>query len=353
MSRSTSVDTQMADPNGWVQSPPSVFVKVRGTSREAINGKLGLVLQYAADRQRYTVLLCEAPDEPVSLKADNLAACGLMEKGQAYYQMMRHNPDIQRQMRELSSQVRRRTGLTPEYALAGVLVALVAGWYALGFSRLLLLLTVLVMVLTVTGPDLVAGKDARTVLRNAPGRWRAVVREQVPVMGGKIAANKYYLGVFTAALGAFVVYSLLASPRRAVVPSAGAAPSRALPVSEDSKQRYYKLGFDDATNAEIYGKSLDGAGGPAGATTTDEYAWRNADTSGYDPTPIATPSKKSPLSISTALAAFAVYQTLHPLAVNAEGRYDLALFRANLVNLEVWKIGLMGFSVYRIVSAFL
>jgi hypothetical protein len=350
----------MTDPNGWVQNPPSVFVKVHGTSREMINGKLGLVLQYAADRGRYTVLLCESQD-PVSLKSDNLVPCGMLEKAQAYMQMMQHNPDIQRQLQQISQQVQQRTGLTPQYALALVAMALLAGWYTLGVTKLLLVLTVLTVVLTVIGPDLAAGGTARTILRAAPARWRQVVREQIPVVGAKIADRTILLNVFTALLVAFVAYSLVASSSSS--PAGRAAKGASAPItstttrmlSVDMQKHYYKLGFDDATNAKEFGASLVVSAATAdesatGAVDNDDYAWRNLDSS-YETT---TPKKKtSPLSLQTAFAAYTIYRTLQPLAVNADGRFDVALLRVNLTHLEVWKLGILGFAVYRIVSVFL
>lgn len=348
----------MTDPNGWVKNPPSVLVKVHGTSRDMINGKFGLVLQYAPDRQRYTVLLCESND-PVSLKADNLLACGMVEKAQAHLQMLRNNPEIQQQVQLVSQQVQQRTGLKPEYALALATVALIAGWYVLGFSRLVMLISAVIMVLLVIGPDIADGKDARTVMRAAPARWREVVRTQIPKIGSKIASNTILFNAFTVLLVAFVVYSVVASPAGRAARSANAASaSRSLSIASEEliKHRYYELGFEDATNAKVFGASLAAAGAevPVGAGTEiddDPYAWKNLGSSSYDATPV--PKKQSPFSLSTALAAYMVYRTLQPLAVNAEGKFDLALFRANLSTLEMWKLGLIGFSVYRLVSAFL
>jgi hypothetical protein len=58
------------DPNGWATSPPSVMVKVQDTIAH-LNGQLGVVLQYAADRALYTVQMSISQDV-VSLKAANL-----------------------------------------------------------------------------------------------------------------------------------------------------------------------------------------------------------------------------------------------------------------------------------------
>jgi hypothetical protein len=375
-----------SDPNRWVQNPPSVFVKVHGTSRDTMNNKFGLVVQYAGDKQRYTVLMCESQDA-VSLKAENLVVCGMVEKSRAYLQMFRNNRDIQRQWQSVETQIHQRTGLSLKYAGAALLAMLIVGWYLLGFSKVLLLVTVLMMVLSVISVDVAAGRDWRSVARMAPSRWRELVRTQIPLVGPRIAASKVLLALFSAALGAFLVYSL------AVTPAASSTPRRAwssssnwwnpwsptaapMPMAtseakfssremQQLQQQYYKLGFDDATEAKVFGASLPDYGLDGDETAAPkepneaagDYAWRNMATANRDyasdlPLPAASP-KKSSFGISTALAAFTIYRLLQPMSVNAEGHLDWDLFRANLYTMEVWKLGLVAFSVYRLVASFL
>jgi len=350
------------DPNGWVQNPPSVFVKVHGTSRDDYNGRLGLVLQYADNRGRYMILLCESQAQ-VSLKPENLVAAGMMEKATAYYQMIKNNPDVQRQFQQLSAQVQARTGLKVEYVFAILLLSFTIGWYRLGFSNVMMLLTGLVLVLTVVGPDLAAGRDARTCLRNAPTRWREVVRQQIPVVGPKIASNDWLLRGFTALIVAFVVYSLVATPnRRAVGPRTSTSIPTAPAMSSELQQKYYKIGFDDAVAGKEFGASLPApevvveetvdivSGG--GGDDSGYSSWRSAIGLEDDLAYPTIPKKKSPFTLATAFSVFTIYRILSPMAFNADGRFDLQLLRANLSNMEVYKLGILGFSVYRLVSAF-
>lgn len=349
------------DPNGWVQNPPSVFVKVHGTSRDDYNGRMGLVLQYADDRRRYMILLCESQAQ-VSLKPENLVAAGMMEKATAYYQMIKNNPDVQRQFQQVSAQVQARTGLKVEYVLAIFLLSFTIGWYRLGFSKVMMLLTGLVLVLTVVGPDLAAGRDARTCLRNAPARWREVVRQQIPVVGPKIASNDWLLRGFTALIVAFVVYSLVATPnRRGVGPRTATSIPAAPAMSSELQQKYYKIGFDDAMASKEFGASL-----PAPEVVVEETvdivsgggddsgysSWRSAIGLEDDFAYPTIPKKKSPFTLATAFSVFTIYRILSPMAFNADGRFDLQLLRANLSNMEIYKLGILGFSVYRLVSAF-
>ena len=369
----------MTDPNNWVKNPPSTFVRVHGTSRETLNGQLGIVLQYLDDKARYMVLLCENQQSPVALKPENLAVCsGLLDKGKGYYQMFKHNPQVRQQFQQVQNQIKARTGLEAHYVLALVLVLFTVGCYGIGFSKTMMLLTTLIVILTILGPDLAAGKDLRTCLRNAPVRWRAVVQEQVPVVGPKIAANPWYLRAFTALMVLFVLYSLIATPKKGrPLSSSSSTPrtnSRGLlantVATSELKQKYYKLGFDDATSGLEFGASLpkadaeegpdtltgsiidDNDGSSNAARGVGYSSWRQEEdfTTAFDPTPV---KKKSPLSLSTAFAAFTVYRILSPLAMNADGKLDLPLLRANLTNLEVYKLGILAFSVYRLVTAFL
>jgi len=91
-----------------------------------------------------------------------------------------------------------------------------------------------------------------------------------------------------------------------------------------------------------------------GAGDSGYSSWRSAvgwdDSLSYSGMPA---KKKSPFTMSTALAAFSIYRILGPIAFNAEGRFDLQLLRANLSNLEAYKFGLLAFSAYRLVSAFM
>merc|ERR1712159_313985 len=43
------------DPLNILGNPPSTFVKVHGTSRDDVNGLLGLAIQYNSERGRYMV----------------------------------------------------------------------------------------------------------------------------------------------------------------------------------------------------------------------------------------------------------------------------------------------------------
>jgi hypothetical protein len=353
----------MTDPNNWVQNPPQTFVKVHGTTREMINGKTGLVLQYHPNRARYTILLTESQDQ-VSLKGENLAVAGMVDKAKAYYEMLRNNPQIRQQLQTLSRQVYTATGLAPQVllGLTGGLFAL--GWYLLGFSKALLLATTGIMLVSVIGPDVVAQRGWRGALSEAPNRWREIVQTQIPVIGPRIASNAMYLRLFTGLLALILVYGIVGGPASGTttatsrrLPTSGIASKSARSVlTEDIKQRYYKLGFDDATDAKTFGASLleadEGTAGAAAPSPTSTLGGENDDYDEYyNPSP-PTVGKKSPLNLSTAFALFTIYRTMQPMAFDPNGNFSFNLLRANIQTMEVWRLGLLGFAVYRVVAAF-
>lgn len=411
-SASASVDS-----NNWVRNPPSVYVKVHGTTRAALNGQFGLVVQYTAasgqQPPRYTVLLCEAPQDVVSLRADNLVQCGrFVEHYRAQLTLMRNHPQLQRQWQSVSTQIQQTTGVSLGVAAMAVGAILILGWVTLGFSKLLLIVTALMIVGSLIGPELLSAASSNTnntnnsslfsIVRHVlPRKWRDMVRTQIPVVGPRIAANTILLNVCSALVVAFFLYSLAASTTNNNQSSRNTNNNYSSPSStssfsssfsattaatastarEELQQRFYALGFEDATNAKVFGASLAAAAAQSAAEqqpSNDKMASSSSSSSsvgGVDENPTVwspgssssrtmddpslyyrpppPPPKPSPLNPSTAFAAFTLFGTLRPLAMNTEGQFDLALLRANLSTLPVWKLGLMGFCAYRIVAAFL
>jgi uncharacterized protein YlbG (UPF0298 family) len=390
------------DPKGWVQNPPSVFVKVQGvTSRATLNGKFGLIMQYVSDKQRYTVVLCES-QEIVSLKVENLQVCSFLEKFPAYTQMIRHNPDIQRQYQKVTQQVQQRLpkGMKLSYALVLLLVGLVFLWYMMGWSKLLLLGTVGIAIMTMIGPDLMEGKDLRSIVRSVPLRYRDLVRTQIPYVGPTLASRSSYLMIITIVFLALLLYSFLGTPTnsmfwnhrrraastrmsstRSIYPHhtndvvTTSKSSRQLLDPDDARvvvppEYYYQLGFDDATKGLDFGTSLpkkvkaakeDVILNEDGTTTDideeeeeDPYAGSSSTGRRSDTTTRGQKAKTTPFSISTIMAMFTIYRIVQPLAYNTNtGQYDWQLLLANVQHLDMWKYGILAFAFYRIVASFL
>ena len=342
----------MTDPNGWVSQPPSTMVKVVNTSRAALNGQLGIVLAYQTDRGRYVVLTTGAAQEQVSLKPENLIKASWFEQLKAQYELMQNNPQVRQQLRTIYTQVQRTTGVKPEYVGGAAVVLLLAAVYFLGFSRTLLILSTLLMVFIMVLPDLQAGTPLPQLVRNVPMRFRALVRQNVPVVGDRIANSNLWSGVVAAVLVFFFVNALVGGQSSKAVPPPPAVGTTVPPPVATSRallEDYYKKGFDDATAGLEFGTSLP-ATTPQGADAPADFAWPGSQ---MPPPPPPAPSALSKLmNWSSLVSLFIVGNTVFSAGRTADGGWDPQLCFANLRLLDPWKMGMLALSVYRLVAPF-
>ena len=126
------------DPSGFVTTPPSTIVKIQGTTRDDINGKLGIVVQYQEDRGRYLVHLT-SNQTVVSMKPDNLVKGSYVEQAQAYYEQLCKDPQVQRILAQMQRGL--PPGVTLKHAGMGFGAFLLVMVYLLGFSRTLMLVS--------------------------------------------------------------------------------------------------------------------------------------------------------------------------------------------------------------------
>lgn len=348
----------MSDPNGWVTQPPATMVKVVNTSRDALNGKMGVALAYQNDRGRYVVLMTVS-QEQVSLKAENLVKGSWMEQMQAQYELFQNNPQAKEQISKIYRQVQTATGVKPEYVLGGALVVFLASIYFFGFSRVMMVLSFCMLIGLVILPDLQSGVPMRQVLRNAPMRFKAMIRTNVPYVGDRIANSNVLTGLVIGVMIMFFVNALVGGGGAAKKPptpplAGGGGPPFATtkPMADRAMlEDYYKLGFEDGQADKVFGTSL-----PPPVTETPkgvdtDYAWPGSD---YVPPPTAPkPSLLSKFtSLSTLLSLFVVGNTLYTSGRTAEGGFDPQLMMVNLQMMDVWKQGMLAMSVYRLVSPF-
>jgi hypothetical protein len=314
----------MTDPNGWVTSPPSVLVKVHGVaSRPAINGCLGLVLNYIPNRLRYTVHLA-ITQEPVSISAANLQPCSYLEKIQGQYQLLRHDATVQRQVHAAYQTVQTRTGVRPEYVGVGALVIFVAATYAIGFTRMVMMVSGLLLMFLVVAEDVLAGASPQRIATNAPMRWRAMIRQSIPVVGPRIADSPYLSAVLAGLTAFFFVWSM--------VVASTAAPGTVSSLQDNSwKERYYKAGFDDAIAGVPFGESLSNL-----EATRTTLAYQYDDLASLP----AKASRPAWAYIGTAMSLYYIFNTFQQLGRDgASGQFSLAAVRQNLANMEPWRMG--------------
>lgn len=387
----------MTDPKGWIQSPPNTFVKVVNTSRETMNGRFGLCLQYHGEKSRYMILLVPTgndagsnQEQQVLLKTENLIECTFVEKFQAQYNLLRYNPEVQRTVRNYYDQIQTKTGIKPEYFGLGFLLVFAVLVYLIGFSKVMLLLSFGVLVFTIIAPDLQLGYSSQQIIKNMPMRWKNLLREHIPYgYGPKIVDNQVAFYAVTAFILFIFIKPLLTFPTKVAkaaaaataVSSAGVSGNTVagLPTSAltlEHVNQVYKLGYDDAIESKEFGTSLPQTmdkvrdllgiaatisndvlikppkvmGAVDDSDVDDSYSWQSTPTA-------STPSNKnswsSLLNFANLFGIFTLYRILEPISKNADGKFDYELLIANIKTLDVWKLGLIGFSIYRMFSQFM
>jgi hypothetical protein len=322
---------------------------VVNTARDDMNGQLGIVVQFQQERGRYLVHMTQS-QTTVAMKPENLQKGGYMDQAKAYYQQVSRDPQIQQILNRLAAYL--PPGVPPKYAAIGAGLAVVMFVYFVGFSRTMMMLSFAMMILMVIGQDLLAGANSNTIIRNAPSRFRDLVREQCP--GGNYLVGKSYEHYVHMALAAFIlvffVKSMMPVSKSTASTNTATMPSRNLMTNTKMAEEYYKLGFEDATAQKLYGASL-----PADLSANDPTT-----TSNYDPMddfpdyrmPPSTGGMMGKLfSFSSAMSVLYLGRTAMELGKDANGSWSFLLFRQNLVTLEPWKLGLLGLSLYRLVAA--
>lgn len=335
-----------SDPKGWVKNPPSTIVKVVGTTRADINESLGVVVQYDAERSRYMVHLTKN-QQMVAMKSDNLTEASMIEKGQAYFQLTWNDPQVRRILANVTARL--PPGVSLKQIGVGVGLLFVALIYFLGFSRTLILVSFSMIVLTIIGPDLLEGARMQTIVRNAPERFKTIVRDSMP--GGTYIADKpYALAGLAALMLVFFVKGMLSAPSSGgsgggfdSMFSSSTAPQRQL---IKTPEEYYKLGFDDAAAQKEFGTSLP-------VEETPPVVDGNMDYPDYPIPAQPQPSLGSKLfSLSSAMSMMYIGRTVMQLGRGADGQWSFPLLKANLANMETWQLGLLGLSLYRFVKIF-
>jgi len=427
--QSMSTTTSSNDPQGWVQQPPTVIVKIHNvTTRESLNGLLALVVSYDASRQRYLCLLCTNPTgsaatatattssqyyhhQPLSFKAEHLVKASYFEQMQGQYQLLRNDPTVQRHLRTVVQTLERTTGLSLSYILSGALVLMLASLYWLGVSRTLLLLSAIMLLMMMLLPDVMAG-------RPLPSSWRTFVWQRVPhsvaewlrqtnvSLLQRIANTPWMLRTFLIVMLVFFVVGMMPPRTTSAAVSSSSSPpppstwrsttssSSSSTVSRSLLEQAYQLGFDDAqanrpkfhstldhllasssslllssSSSDLPDDSLvDGAGSSSAQKRTLGVSTEFG--TNYDPEVVATPASSSSSSFSSRrrkvfslgnlMPLLYVARTVYTLGENVgaghgdwRNRWDWQLARANLSTLPPWHLGMLGLSVYRLVSALL
>jgi len=341
-----------SDPSGFVRNPPSVIVKVQGTSQETMNGQLGVVIQFNADRGRYLVHMSNT-QQTVALKPEHLVKGNMIDQAKAQFQLLTKNPQVKQEFMKYYNFIVSTLppGVKPEYAAGGLGVLLLLISYFVGFTRVVMLMSLILMIGLIIGPDVfVNGRvqfQWRVVAAKFPARCRALLEQMVPMLQGKLSDK---------VAAAIVLFFLLASARSIVLPTASkAAVQPPVPsptglgssssISKVSIEEAYKHGFQDASNGKEFGTSLPKPPAPIFDDPVELPSY----------TAYAAPPQPwySKLGIWQMMSIFNIGRTIHALGVDpSTGTFSAPLAVANLQQANPMQLGLLGFSIYSLIKVF-
>jgi hypothetical protein len=341
----------MSDPNGFVSNPPSTYVKILSTAREEMNGQFGLVTGFSSERGRYVLILCQTGSQ-VMLKPENLGPTSSMEKYQAQYQQLRNDPRVQQQIRSFYDKAQQQLGGTkPEYAAAGLGIVLLVMIFVIGFTKMIMLTSLVVLLGLIVAPDVSSFgiRNWKLIVRNFPRRCRETIEQTVPAARGRVT-DRMALGlvvVMLAMVGKTLVSSTVRAPPASPLPRTPAVAVSTI-SSSASLEEAYELGFSDATEKLPFGTSS-----LESLKTSPPNPPINHDID-YDYIPSSVPPKSSGggFGFGTAMSLLMIGRTVMQLGMGPSGIFDVQMVMANLQTLPVYQQGLLGFSVYNVLRAF-
>ncbi|CAJ1948493.1 unnamed protein product [Cylindrotheca closterium] len=359
----------MADPSGFVTSPPSTYVKIINTARAEMNGQFGLVLGYSEERTRYVLVLCNNGAQAM-LRPENLEPCSTVEKYQAQYQQIRNDPRIKQKMTELYGNANQMLGgrAKPEHAAGAMGVVFLLLIYFVGFSKMIMLTSLIMLVGLIVAPDIQAFgiKKWKLILRNFPTRCRETIEQTVPQARGRVT-NPMACG--------FVLFMILVAGRTLFL-SSGKAPSVApnppmmqeatrtatrslldttttTTTAKNAIDEAYKMGYNDATSSLPFGTaSLAELKEQVSAATSASSVPPTQDIL-YDYPPPPPPQKSGGFGMGSIMSLFMIGRTCMQNGMTGDGNFDPQLLLANLQLMPMPQKAILGFSVFNLLRAFL
>lgn len=344
------------DPSGFVSNPPTVIVKVQNTSQEALNGQLGVVIQYNADRGRYLVHMV-GTQQTVALKPENLVKGNMIDQAKAQYLLLTKDPHVQQEISKYYTLVASTLppSVKPEHMAAVLGIFLLVGIYFVGFTRIIMLISLIMMVGLLIGPDVLVGDrfqfDLKLIATNFPKRSLTVVEQMIPMAKGRLSDK---------VAGGIVVAFLLLSARTIFLPPgkpSPAVPPATIPTATSfptrlSIEEAYKFGFDDATLGKDFGTSL-----PPKHTSTANSIYDDLQPIDLPQGPsyvYETPKPwYSKIGMWQVMSIINIGRTLVEMGLDPATRtFSAPRVVVNLQQADAMKLGLLGFSVYNVVKVF-
>ena len=379
------------DPNGFVTNPPNMVVKVSATARDDINGLLGIVMSYNTERERYLVHMTAA-QSTMAFKKENLVQAHTLDSYKAQWQQLKNDPRVKEKMLYYLQVC--RNWVSPwklQYILAGFLLSLVVLMYFFGFTKTVMVLSYAILLLVISGPDILSKKSPRLIAEGFPNRARETLEQHVPIVKGKIS-NRVAMGVLLF-MGGLVLQSLFfVKTNNKTMPSMPLDPNGSGGITtatmsttttataaaqKELLETYYQLGFQDATDENAHGTSLlpaleeleasrvllheqqqqqqsqqqtsdylDDSDLPLSSSSSSSSSWLTSPSS----------EQKSQFgSITNAMSMFYLYRAVMELGnEQMTGLFSMAQLFANLqgTTIPIWRKGLLALSVYKVLRIF-
>jgi hypothetical protein len=337
------------DPSGYVTAPPSVVVKVTATARNDINGLLGIVISYNLERERYLVHMTKS-QSTMALKKENLAKANMIESYRAQLQQLRNDDRVKEKMSKylnLCSQYVAPMKLS--HVVGSVLAVLVSLLYLVGFTKTVMTTSLLLLIGIIAGPDLMNRSPPQLVLQNFPERARSLMEKQMPILRGKLT-NRMSVGVVLL-LVAICLQSLFLTGGKVQQPLVPEAPL--LERKSPSLERYYNMGYEDATEGREHGATLkeeQAAGMMPEEELPDVLELDELEGVGKKQTVL---SKIN--NVSNIASIFYLYRSMTELGTDqSTNLFSIGQLAANLQHhTEWWRKILLALSLYTVVRIFL
>lgn len=327
----------------------------------------------------------------LKLKPENLAEAGNLDQLRIGAQMLYHtaisylsSPAMQERGQNIISMLPPtiQQKMSPTLALLAAVIAIqfiiffllfVLG-RILGFSKVIVSISFIGLLLAVSSPDWIEGykanKPIQLIAKSSAMNFRRRWKDHLVAMTGYANISDTIALASLALLVVFAGKILLARTPSSSHMSIGDNTFQRIPHAHRTTstkydlEHIYKLGYDDAKAGSEFGTSfpkdvvMNNNDAEAGESlpVQDQYDDDKGYDWAYNPPPLPNPPRsKSNLGMGTLLSAFALYRFGKDVITSPSGQvvFDLQYIATRLRSIEPWRIGIMFVSLYRVVKALL
>ena len=240
-------------------------MKVIGTARDDINGLFGIVVSYNLERQRYLVHMTKS-QSTMAFKKENLSRATMTEGYRAQWQQLKNDPRVRHKLAHYLALWRQAVApLQLSHVVVATLITIGLLIYLSGIIKTIMAIILFIAALLIAGQDVLEKKPLHIIISNFPNRARTAMEKHIPFLQGRVS-NRMAAGIMVLLI-ALCIQSLFftspSKPRRiaSTETTRGTVkmeitPTGFPPIDYGMVQKYYQMGFDDATNGKDRGASL-------------------------------------------------------------------------------------------------